>query len=226
MNLSTLYYQQAKLKLYKNKAYSAVLAAISLQAEAPWCSGQALWALDPSTAVRICPELFFKLIYLSLLRVIVEEDKPDEQYCELTDSMLPANHPYFSFLSEIRLAQAFLGMAISTGKRLEELRKILDMLDTLAAGVEDPDSKLADRDRKMLNHDDEVWLDLKEKMSAGDSRAANLLAASAHIRNAASQLLACRQRRDLGDSISDYTLNYLKKLSVHAYREAMGHVMM
>lgn len=161
-----------------------------------------------------------------MLCVNVDEEKSDEQYCELVDGMLPVDNPYFTFLSEVRLSQAFLGMAISTGKRSEELRRILDMLDTLASGVIDPDSKLSDQDRKMLNHADEVWLDLKEKMSSGDNRAASLLAASAHMRNAVSQLLACRKDPQIGEKISDYTLKYLRKLSVHAYREAIGHVML
>ena len=156
----------------------------------------------------------------------MDEEKPDEQYCDLTDGMLPVEHPYFRFLSEIRLAQASLGLAISVGKNSEELRRILDMLDALAIGVLDPDSKLSDPDRKMLNHADEVWLDLKEKMSSGDNKAAHLLAASAHMRSAVALLAECRKSGGLAENITDYTLKYLNKLSVHTYREAIGHVML
>lgn len=156
----------------------------------------------------------------------MEDENPVEQYCDLVDGMLPVDHAYFKFISEVRLAEASLGLAISSGKGLEELRRILDMLDTLASGVIDPDVKLSDPDRKMLNHADEVWLDLKEKMSSADSRAANLLAASAHIRNSVAHLFECRKSTDMVEKVSDYTLKYLNKLSVHTYREAIGHVML
>jgi hypothetical protein len=154
-----------------------------------------------------------------------EEVNVSQQYCELVDSSLPLDHPYFSFLSEIRLAESFLGLAVSVGKRLNETRLILDLLDTIVSGIEDPNVRLSDENRKMLNHADEVWLDLKEKLSSGDVRAAYLLASSAHMSKAAGFLVACRKSSEFS-MITDYTLQYLKKLSVHTYREAIGHVML
>ena len=100
------------------------------------------------------------------------------------------------------------------------------MLDTIVSGIEDPNVRLSDQNRKMLNHADEVWLDLKEKLSSGDQRAANLLAASAHMRNASSMLLKCSNMEKFENKIDPYTIKYLKKLSVHTYREAIGHVML
>ncbi len=154
-----------------------------------------------------------------------EEVNVSQQYCELVDSSLPLDHPYFSFLSEIRLAESFLGLAVSVGKRLNETRLILDLLDTIVSGIEDPNVRLSDENRKMLNHADEVWLDLKEKLSSGDVRAAYLLASSAHMSKAAGFLVACRKSSEFS-MITDYTLQYLKKLGVHTYREAIGHVML
>ncbi len=155
-----------------------------------------------------------------------DEENPYEQYCELVEAHLPLDHPYFSFLSEVRLSESFLGLAVSTGKQLNETRSILDMLDTIVSGIEDPNVRLSDQNRKMLNHADEVWLDLKEKLSTGDQRAANLLAASAHMRNASSMLLKCSKMENFENKIDPYTIKYLKKLSVHTYREAIGHVML
>ena len=154
-----------------------------------------------------------------------EEVNVSQQYCELVDSSLPLDHPYFSFLSEIRQAESFLGLAVSVGKRLNETRLILDLLDTIVSGIEDPNVRLSDENRKMLNHADEVWLDLKEKLSSGDVRAAYLLASSAHMSKAAGFLVACRKSSEFS-MITDYTLQYLKKLGVHTYREAIGHVML
>ena len=54
---------------------------------------------------------------------------------------------------------------------MNETRLILDLLDTIVSGTEDPNVRLSDENRKMLNHADEVWLDLKEKLSSGDVRA-------------------------------------------------------
>jgi hypothetical protein len=154
-----------------------------------------------------------------------EERNVSEQYCELVDSRLPLDHPYFSFMSEIRQAESFLGLAISVGKRLNETRLILDLLDTIVSGIEDPNVRLSDENRKMLNHADEVWLDLKEKLSSGDVRTAYLLASSANMSKAVGSLVACRKFSDFS-MITDYTVQYLKKLSVHTYREAIGHVML
>ena len=154
-----------------------------------------------------------------------EEGNVSEQYCELVDSKLPLNHPYFSFLSQIRMAESLLGLAISVGKRLNETRLILDLLDTIVSGIEDPNVRLSDEHRKMLNHADEVWLDLKEKLSSGDIRAAYLLASSAHMSEGVGYLVACRKLSEFS-MITDYTVQYLKKLSVHTYREAIGHIML
>ncbi len=154
-----------------------------------------------------------------------DEESVSDQYCELVDSRLPLDHPYFSFLSEVREAESFLGLAVSVGKQLNETRLILDLLDTIVSGIEDPNVKLSDENRKMLNHADETWLDLKEKLSSGDARAAYLLSASAHMRTAAGLLIACRKSSEF-TMITDYTIKYLKRLSVHTYREAIGHVML
>ncbi len=155
-----------------------------------------------------------------------EEEDPAYQYCEIVDSALALDHHYFSFLSSVRKAEADLGLAIGTGKSLNDTRHILDMLDTLVSGIEDPNVRLSDPDRKMLNHADEVWLDLKEKLSTGDQRTAYILSASANIRDAVGFLVACRKDIKFAEKIDNYTVKYLGKLSVHASREAIGHVML
>lgn len=148
------------------------------------------------------------------------------KYCEITESELPKNHSIFKYISEMKMAEASLGLAISEGMRLQETREILDMFDTLYQLLFDPDSKLPDPERKKLNHADEVWLDMKEKMNSGDKRAAHLLNAHGHLDLAIAYLVECRNDTVIADKITDYLLKYLEKLSVFIYREAMGHVLL
>ncbi|MHB8397063.1 MAG: DUF1940 domain-containing protein [Thermoplasmataceae archaeon] len=156
----------------------------------------------------------------------MDEERYDQSYCELTDSLIRADHPFFFYLSEIQMAQAELGKAISSAIRLQETRAILDMLDAINGHLFDPDEQLPDRDRKMLNHAENVWLDVKQKLGQGDIRVASLLTASAHMRNAVSYLLIVRGDAEFSEKINDYVIKYLTKLSIHTYREAIGHVLL
>ena len=155
-----------------------------------------------------------------------EEENPRLKLCEYNDKLLPVDHPIFLYQMEIRMAQAELGLAIAEGIRLQETREILDMLDTLSQMMLDPETKLPDQQRKKLNHADDVWLDLKEKMSQGDRRAAHLLNGSAHIEMATAYLAKSDLDKEFSGSIPEYLLKYLGKLSVFVYREAIGHVML
>ena len=147
-------------------------------------------------------------------------------YCEVIDDDIPLNHAFFRYRSEMELAQAMLGLAVSEGGRLQETREILDMHDTLFENIIDPESKLPDKQRKKLNHADEVWLDLKEKLSEGNRRTAYLYAAHSHMKLALGYLVELKEDDRFVDTVSDYLLNYLNKLSVFTYREAIGHVML
>ncbi|MEM0157885.1 MAG: DUF1940 domain-containing protein [Thermoplasmataceae archaeon] len=155
----------------------------------------------------------------------VDEDY-SEALCQYTATKLPRIHPIFRFENEIKLAESFLGLSISEGVRLNETRELLDILDTLYENLSDPNSKLPDAQRKMLNHEEEVWLDVKDSMSRGDRRAAYLISAHAHLNNAISYLLECRATEEFKEIITDYQLKYLVKLSIKIYREAIGHVML
>lgn len=148
------------------------------------------------------------------------------QYCDAIDGELRKDHAYFRYSAEIRLAEADLGLAVARGLRLNETRSLLEMLDTLMENLTDKESVLSDPDRKMLNHADDVWLDLKDKLMQGDQRTAHLLSASAHVQNAVSFLMELKKDEIFGEMVSDYQLKYLTKLSVHIYREAIGHVLL
>ncbi len=156
----------------------------------------------------------------------MDEENFATAYCELTESRVRADHPFFFYLSEIRLAQAELGRAISSPTRLQETRAILDMLDAINGNLFDPDEALADRDRKMLNHEEDVWLDVKQKLTDGNIRVASLLAASSHMRNSVSYLIRARDDAEFVDKVKDYVVKYLTKLSIYTYREAIGHVLL
>jgi|ACXJ01.1.fsa_nt_gi hypothetical protein len=154
------------------------------------------------------------------------EENYEMAICEYTGESLRRDHPIFSYQSEIKMAQASLGLAISEGVRLQASREILDMLDTLYQILADPESKLPDPQRKMLNHADDVWLDMKDKMSKGDRRAAFLLDSHAHMELALSYLVKSREDEQFRELIPDYLIKYLGKLSTFTYREAIGHVML
>lgn len=147
-------------------------------------------------------------------------------YCEAIDDNIPLNHVFFKYWSEMKLAQAMLGLAVSEGGRLQETREIMDMHDTLFGNLIDSESKLPDMQRKKLNHADEVWLDLKEKLSEGSRRTAYLYSAHSHMRLALAYLVELKGDQKFEGRISDYLLNYLDKLSIFTYREAIGHVML
>ena len=155
-----------------------------------------------------------------------EEEDFTRNVCEYNGEELPREHPIFFYQMEMRLAQAEMGLAIAEGVRLQATRELLDMLDTLYQILSDPESKLPDSQRKMLNHADEVWLDLKEKMSQGDKRAAHLLSSHAHMTMALGYLLKSKEDEMFSKIIPDYLIKYLGKLSTFTYREAIGHVML
>ena len=157
---------------------------------------------------------------------MIPEENPEERYCDLIEENLPLDHPYFLYLSEMNQAEAFIGLSISSGSRVQELRKILDMFDTLMNNLSDPDSKLADPDRKMLNHAEESWTDAKEKLSTGNERTAYLMVASSHMFSALAYLERTRKDSRFSSLVTDYLLKYLGKLAIYVYREAMGHVLL
>jgi hypothetical protein len=155
----------------------------------------------------------------------VDEDVT-KAYCELLDQFIPVDSPYFAYISEMRVAQSALGLAASDSKRVMVTRSLIDILDMLYEHLFDGDSLIPDNLRKPLNHEEEVWLDLKEKMSQGDSRAANLLSAHAHMKLALRYLMMMRNDPLFQGKVSDYLIKYLGKLSIMTYREAMGHVLL
>lgn len=155
-----------------------------------------------------------------------EEEDYTSDYCEIIDSQIPRNHPYFRYDAEMKMALTSLGLAVSQGERVQATREILDMLDTLYSNILDPDSVLPDQQRKSLNHADSVWLDLKEKLSQGSARTAHLFAAHSHIQMALSFLVDLKNDAQFSEHVSDYLVKYLGKLSVFTYREAIGHVML
>ena len=158
------------------------------------------------------------------------EDQKNEnftmRYCELIDEEISADSEYFKFESHVRMAFASIGLAASTGVRITPIREILDMVDKLYTNVNDSDIVLSDEHRKKLNHADDVWLDLKEKMSAGDIRSSHLLAASTQLFLAHSSLVAMSKDEVFGMHITAYSLKYFQKLAVFIYREAIGHLML
>lgn len=182
------------------------------------------------------PFIFMKLSRTKLLIIVTlssdmesgEENSNEDrmEYCELLDRDLGNESDYFKFQNHVRLAFASLGLAVSTGVRLNATRELLDMVDQLYQNISDPDIALTDESRKKLNHADAVWLDLKQKMAAGDIRAAHLLDASSNLSLAHSYLCSLKKNEEFSGHISDYSLKYFKKLSVFIYREAIGHVML
>lgn len=155
-----------------------------------------------------------------------EEEDYASDYCEITDSNLPRTHVYFRYDAEMKLAMTSMGLAVSQGERIQATREILDMLDTLYNNMIDPDSVLPDGQRKRLNHADSVWLDLKEKLSQGSVRTAHLFAAHAHMQLALSYLIELGRDELFSERVTQYLIKYLGKLSVHTYREAIGHIML
>lgn len=149
-----------------------------------------------------------------------------QEYCELIDAEIDSTSDYFKFQNSVKMAFASLGLAVSTGIRINATRELIDMLDQLYQNVTDPDIALTDESRKKLNHADDVWLDMKQKMAAGDIRSSHLLNASSHVSLAHSYLCALKKEEEFSDAITDYSLKYFKKLSVFIYREAIGHVML
>ncbi|GGM77722.1 hypothetical protein GCM10007108_14810 [Thermogymnomonas acidicola] len=156
----------------------------------------------------------------------MDEINPGFGYCELIDKSLPFDHPFFLFTFEMRQAMADLAQAVSTGISSQQVREIVEMLDTLWEGLKDPDVRLPDAQRKSLNHEKEVWLDVKEKVMEGNTRASSLLSASTHMMRAVMYLKRLREDEEFRDVVSDYTVRYLHQLSLRTYREAMGHVLL
>ncbi|MCL6014905.1 MAG: DUF1940 domain-containing protein [Candidatus Thermoplasmatota archaeon] len=150
----------------------------------------------------------------------------NKRFCDLLGDFIDNNSPYFQYDSSMKLAFSSFGLAISTGIRIDATRELLEMADKLYQNVSDTDTVLSDEHRKKLNHADDVWLDMKAKMSAGDIRASHLLAAHAHLSDALSYLTVMKNDENFREFISDYNMKYLSKLSVFVYREAIGHVML
>ena len=156
------------------------------------------------------------------------EEKVDltRRYCDLLGEDIENSDPYFHYDSHVKLAFSCLGLAISTGIRIDATRELLEMTDKLYQNLTDSDVVLTDEHRKKLNHADDVWLDMKAKMSAGDIRASHLLAAHAHLSESLAYLTLMKKDERFSEFVTDYNLKYLSKLSVFVYREAIGHVML
>ena len=150
----------------------------------------------------------------------------NKRFCDLLGDFVDNNSPYFKYDSCMKLAFSSIGLAISTGIRIDATRELLEMADKLYQNLSDSDTVLSDEHRKKLNHADDVWLDMKAKMSAGDIRASHLLAAHAHLSDALSYLTVMKKDENFREFVSDYNMKYLSKLSVFVYREAIGHVML
>ncbi|OWP57550.1 MAG: hypothetical protein B2I17_00200 [Thermoplasmatales archaeon B_DKE] len=155
-----------------------------------------------------------------------EGEDVNVSFCDLIEKDIPLSHEFFRYQTCINLAQANIGIAISTGSKLQETREILDMLDTISSGIYDSDVRLPDDQRKKIRRSEDTWIDMKEKMSKADLRSAYLLGASSYMQDAVGHLVAARADKDFSGLISDYTIKYLHKLSQYTYREAMGHVLM
>jgi hypothetical protein len=157
-------------------------------------------------------------------------DKNNEDYtkrfCDLVGEQIDGNSSYFKYDAQMKLVFSSIGLAISTGVRINASRELLEMADKLYQNLTDSDVVLSDEHRKQLNHADEVWLDLKAKMSAGDIRAAHLLEGHAHLSSALMSLIEMKKDSMFEEFVSDYLLKYTSKLSVFVYREAIGHVML
>ncbi len=153
-------------------------------------------------------------------------DNADERYCDAIDRMIKADHPYFMYRSAIVEAEAFLALSVASGYRVNEIREIIEMLDTIFENMTDRNAVLPDNLRKMLNHSEDVWLDLKDKFSSGDTRAAYLAAASSEMSRALHYLILLKDDESFKELVSSYQINYLKLLSIHTYREAMSHVLL
>lgn len=148
------------------------------------------------------------------------------RFCDLLGEHIGNESPYFQYDSSMKLAFSSFGLAVSTGIRIDATRELLEMEDKLYQNLSDSDTVLSDEHRKKLNHADDVWLDMKAKMSAGDIRASHLLAAHAHLSEALKNLTLLKKDDNFSEFVSDYNLKYLSKLSVFVYREAIGHVML
>ncbi len=160
------------------------------------------------------------------MNLLEDEKDPGTVFCDLIDEYIPANHPYFQFESYGRLAMANIGLAISCGVRLSETRELLETMDTLLNNFSNPEEKLPDPIRKRLNHEEEVWLDLKSNFSGGEVRPAYLLSAHSFVKLAVAMLAELRKDEKFNTYVTDYLLNYMYKFSVALYREAIGHVLL
>ncbi|MGP6220980.1 DUF1940 domain-containing protein [Caldiplasma sukawensis] len=149
---------------------------------------------------------------------------PSLRYCELMDDMIEGDNEFFKMENHYLSAISFLGLAASTGVRVNEIRELIDMVDTLSQCIKDPDVKLSDDIRKKINHAEEAWLDIKEKMSNGDARTAYLLLAYKELSDAHASL--CKMKKDpkFSEYISDYILNYTLKGAFYIQSKAIGDV--
>ncbi|MEM0140289.1 MAG: DUF1940 domain-containing protein [Ferroplasma sp.] len=148
------------------------------------------------------------------------------EYCELVDKKIPLSHKFFEYESHIRITQSFLGLAVSEAKNTEKIRKMLDILDTLNQNLYDSDTVLPDMVRKELRREDKEWIDIGQKMDAGDTYTAYLIAAAANLRMALSCLSELKEDSDFKSHITDYALEFMIKLANMINNEALGNVLL
>lgn len=150
----------------------------------------------------------------------------NNQYCDLIDKDLPLNHTFFKYDSEIKIAESFIGLAISEGKNVDQLRNIIDILDTLNENLYDSDVKLEDMVRKQLRREDSTWVDINQKMNDGNRYTADLIIASSHLRNAVSYLYELKNDDDFSEHVNNYQIEYMLKLINRLNNEAIGDVLL
>ncbi|WP_048053924.1 DUF1940 domain-containing protein [Thermoplasma volcanium] len=146
------------------------------------------------------------------------------RYCPVIDDNLPLDHVFFKFRSEIESAEAFIGLAVSEGVKVNETRELLDMLDTVYNSLYDEESKLNEFQEKRLKFTEEEWYDIKEKCNSGSKWSLYLMLARSHIDNAVYWLSKLREDERFVNKVSDENIMALYKIGAVILREGLGDV--
>ncbi|AAT43323.1 DUF1940 domain-containing protein [Picrophilus oshimae] len=148
-----------------------------------------------------------------------------DEYCDIIDDYIDIRSPYFAYREEINLTMAFLGLAVSEGSKVPEIKECIDILDVLTQHLYDKNVVLKDSVRKSLNHEDESWLDITEKMENGNKTTAYMFAAAAHLRLAINYITDMENDERFKDFIDDYTINYMLKLVLRIKNTGISEVL-
>ncbi|KAA8922882.1 DUF1940 domain-containing protein [Thermoplasma sp.] len=147
-----------------------------------------------------------------------------KRYCPVIDSDLPADHVYFKFRSDIEAAEAYLGLAIAEGIKVNETREILDMIDTIYNSLSDPESRLNDFQEKRLNFTEEDWYDMKEKANNGNRWSMYMFLARSSIDSAVYWLYSLKETEEFREIVNDETILKLMKTGFVILRESLGDI--